>query len=194
MPIFLSVSIGLCLCVLLAILTTRGMGYARLKKERNTVEQICREIEANLHHAWTSGDFMRWMPTLDRHMGKAEKHLFLQNLVERTHKRNNSSLDREICAYVSAKHISEFPKIVPELMNRSSVYEYGRPVLPKTLAFTVFPAFLIGEGRYDDAIDIYRLALSYPFSERDKRLYRNRIERTEAKKFARFMACERCEK
>lgn len=105
-----------------------------------------------------------------------ERHFELLELIEESyHRRAESEESRRTCEHVAVQHIAELPDILGPL-RRSC---FGQ--LPRIPTFQYLATLFTEEGRFDEAIQVCKLALSYDLHDNTVGGFEARITRIRKK-------------
>jgi hypothetical protein len=130
--------------------------------------------------AWTAGDLGRLLAALETPTHPVDRHHLLQSIVELTYKdRNKSGKMRELCESISRLHLKEFPTLAIAL--RKEFKGYGADFLPRVTTFQHLATLLTEDGKYDEAVAICKMALSYNLHDRTAGGFESRIDRIRKK-------------
>ncbi len=150
-------------------------------KETNTyVSRQGKYIPADeTFNAWTSGDLDKMLKASEIDTNPIDRHFLLQSIVTETYKLRKEIKYRDLCIKYAEKHLKEFDKIAPALKEDMGGF------LPRITTFQYYSTLLTEIRKYEKAIDICKLAISYGLEDGTKSGFQGRIERIKKKMTSR---------
>lgn len=123
-------------------------------------------------HAWNSGDLERMVAALEVPTNPIDRHHLLQQVVALAYKGRRDPALRDLCVQVGRQHLREFPVLGPAL-----VADLG--MMPRVSVVVHLATVLTEAGRYDEAAEVCRQAMTLGARDGTKGGLAARIRRIE---------------
>ena len=129
-------------------------------------------VAGEVFHAWTSGDLPRMMRALSLRTNPIDRHHLLSQVVQLTYAKRTDPTFRRVCLDVGFQHLQEMPDLLAPV-----AADLG--VVPRVPTFQPLATVLAEHGRYADAIEVCRRALTLRLRDGTKGGFKGRIRRIE---------------
>lgn len=136
--------------------------------------------ENRLKHGWDevfyatfSDDLNKMLKVVDVKTTPLNRHFLLQTIVNQTYKLRKADKYRDMCLKYAEQHLNEFDEIIPILLSK------GQPTRVST--FQHYSTILTEIEKFENAIKVCEIAISYGLKDGTKGCYLGRIERIKKK-------------
>lgn len=122
--------------------------------------------------AWTHRDLDKMLEVRHQKTHPVDRHYLLLTLVDETYKLRKERPDMaKLCEEIAEQHLEEFPALKGPLAKSLD------GVLPRVPTFQKYATLLAEQSRFDSAIEVCELALSYGLQDGTKSGFEGRIAR-----------------
>ncbi len=133
-----------------------------------------------LKHGWDevfyatfSDDLNKMLRVVDMKTIPINRHFLLQTIVNHSYKLRKEDKYREMCLKYAEQHLKEFDEIAPVLLSKN------QPTRVST--FQNYSTVLTEIGKFEEAIKVCEMAISYGLNDGTKGNYVGRIEKINKK-------------
>ena len=134
----------------------------------------CNEPKKNVSSSPASYDIDQMIRELSSKKNAIDRHFHLQNIVSEAYRKRKDPRLRKVCIEIAEKHLSELSDIIPPLKS-----DFG--TLPRISTFQEYATVLTEDSKFEKAIEVCKIALSYGLHDGTKSGFEGRILRIKKK-------------
>jgi DNA polymerase III epsilon subunit family exonuclease len=139
----------------------------------NNLEQN-KKHKKNAPSLSASCDIDQMISELNLKKDAIDRHFHLQDIVSEAYRKRKDPRLRRVCIEMSEKHLSELSDIIPPLKS-----DFG--TLPLISTFQKYATVLAEDGKFEKAIEVCEIAISYGLHDGTKSGFEGRISRIKKK-------------